>query len=70
LAATLYAIVIGVWLSSVPVQQASLAQGLETLWHPAMLIFLQLLWIVSFVFTGKSRVTESRLAIHVCQDKI
>jgi prolipoprotein diacylglyceryltransferase len=70
LAATLYAIIIGLWLARVPAQPASLAHGLETLWHPAMLLFLQLLWIVSFVFTGKSSVTESRLAIHVCQDKI
>lgn len=70
LAATLYAIVIGLWLSDVPVQAANLSQGLQALWNPAMLLFLQLLWIVSFIYTGKSSVTEARLAINVCHDKI
>jgi prolipoprotein diacylglyceryltransferase len=68
--ATAYALSIGFWLTDIPVQPASVTKGLQTLWDPGMLLFLQLLWIVGFVYMGKSSVTEARTEIHLCHDKI
>lgn len=68
--ATVYALSIGFWIAEVPVRDASIMHGLGTLWSPGMLLFLQLLWIISFIYTGKSSVTESDLEIHLCHDKI
>jgi hypothetical protein len=68
--ATAYALAIGLWLARVPVLEASITDGLEVLWHPGMLLFLQLLWIVSFIYTGRSSVTESNLQIRICREKI
>jgi prolipoprotein diacylglyceryltransferase len=70
IAATVYALSIGFWLADVPVLEASITDGIGVLWHPGMLLFLQLLWIVSFIYTGKSSVTGSNLEIHLCHDKI
>jgi hypothetical protein len=68
--ATVYALIIGFWLADVPVLEASIMDGLGVLWDPGMLLFLQLLWIVSFIYTGKSSVTGWNLEIHLCHDKI
>jgi prolipoprotein diacylglyceryltransferase len=47
-----------------------LTQGLATVWSPGALLALQVLGIVIFVYTGRSEVTQSRIDIHVCSDKI
>ena len=56
-----------------PVQalpSASLLLGLETLWHPGMVLFLLGLWLVTFLYYGRSLVTGSRLSLYVCHDRI
>ena len=45
-------------------------QGLAALWHPAMIIFLQVLWLGVFLYTGKSRVTGALLSFHVIKERI
>lgn len=47
-----------------------LKAGLALLWNPAAIIFLQLLWLVGFLATGRSHVTGSDLSFHVHQDRI
>lgn len=49
---------------------AILSQGLATLWQPAILLGLQLLGIIIFLYTGRSRVTASTLQFHVVSDKV
>ncbi len=44
--------------------------GLRVLWDPAMLVFLQILWVAIFLFTGKSQVTGCSMSFHVVRDKI
>ena len=46
------------------------AVGITALWHPAPLLFLQILWLAIFVHTGKSSVTGSTLSFHVHTDRI
>ena len=45
-------------------------QGLTTLWHPAIIIFLQVLWLGIFFHAGKSKVTEAVLSFHVIKEHI
>lgn len=47
-----------------------LAQGLSGLWDPAVLVALQALWAVVFLFTGLSVVTGSQLRFHVHADRV
>jgi hypothetical protein len=39
--------------------------GLSTLWNPAVILFLQALWVVIFVYTGRSRVTAAYVSFRV-----
>lgn len=47
-----------------------LAAGLSALWTPAMLLALQGLFIFAFLFTGRSEVTDSRIAFRVVRDRV
>jgi hypothetical protein len=44
--------------------------GFKALWNPPMLLLLQALWVASFLYTGRSRVTGSTLSFHVNKDRI
>jgi hypothetical protein len=48
----------------------SIAAGLKSLWQPSLIVFLQLLWITVFLYTGKSQVTGSQISFHVIRDRI
>jgi len=48
----------------------SLVSGLENLWNPAVIIFMLSLWIVIFIYMGKSRVTASLIDIKVQTNEI
>lgn len=50
--------------------QASLRKGLDSLWHPGMVLFFIGLWLVTFLYYGRSLVTGSRLSIYLCHDRI
>ena len=47
-----------------------LTKGLEILWSPGILISLQLLGLVIFLYTGRSEVTLSRLHIDVRHERV
>ena len=48
----------------------NLLLGLAALWNPVVLIFIVALWIVTFFYMGKSRVTASLINIYVQEKKI
>lgn len=48
----------------------SLTAGLGSLWNPLVLVVLQGLWLVLFVFTGRSSVTGAQLSFHVHHDRV
>lgn len=48
----------------------NIAAGLTTLWDPAVLIFLQLVWAGMFILTGRSAVTGSLISLHVVEDRV
>jgi prolipoprotein diacylglyceryltransferase len=58
---------------ALPEQQSSipdLAIGLHALWHPGMILSLQLIWVAIFLYTGRSKVTASHLTVSVVHDQI
>lgn len=47
-----------------------LGAALGILWDPGMILFLQGLWLVFFLYTGRSRVTGSTLDFFVRRDRV
>ena len=58
------------WLDTGDQPAASLAQGLEALWHPGLVLFLLGLWLTIFIYYGRSLVTGARMSLYVCRDRI
>src|SRR5262249_29489361 len=48
----------------------NLSLGLGVLIHPGVMLSLQVIWIVIFLYTGRSKVTVSRLAVAIDRDQI
>ncbi len=48
-----------------PYIASPLLHGLAALWHPAILLTLQMFWIASFLYTGRSQVTGATIHFHV-----
>jgi hypothetical protein len=65
LLAVLAAIGLACLPSPSPAATSSILMGLAALWHPAMLLFLQMLWIAAFLYTGRSQVTGATIRFHV-----
>ena len=68
--ACLYGLLIAYIFNITPAGTPDLALGLATIWNPAILIFLLVLWIATFFYMGKSRVTNSLIEIHVLRENI
>jgi hypothetical protein len=47
-----------------------LGGGIACLWHPGFLIFLQVIWLAIFFYTGRSTVTGAILSFHVHRERI
>lgn len=48
----------------------NIVSGLYMLWHPGVIVCLQALWAVTFLYTGCSRVTAARISFLVLRDRI
>lgn len=48
----------------------SVLNGLSTLWNPLVLLGLQALWVIVFLYTGRSVVTGSTVRFHLREDRI
>jgi hypothetical protein len=70
LASVLYSIIPLTIFHMPAMPQADIIKGLQALWHIEMLLFLQILWLVSFIYTGKSTVTNAVISFHVIKDRI
>ncbi|MEA3437456.1 MAG: prolipoprotein diacylglyceryl transferase [Thermodesulfobacteriota bacterium] len=63
------AVILPFFPSQHPVRPDIIA-GLKSLWTPGLILFIQGIWIVSFIFTGKSNVTGSSLSFHVIHENV
>lgn len=55
---------------SIPLSPPTVAIGVQSLWNPWVVLFLQGLWLTLFVFFGKSMVTGSAISFHLHEDRI
>lgn len=58
------------FLAHEPFAAPDLQAGLKSLWSPAMILFLQGIWVTIFFYTGRSTVTGATLSFHVHKDRI
>lgn len=65
-----YALCCAFYFNSVSSAMPQLALGLENLWQPGTLLFLQLIWFILFVYTGRSTVTGANLSFHIHRERI
>lgn len=65
-----YAVALAFVLSHEQTTLPDLSAGLESLWNPALILFLQGLWVLIFYYTGRSTVTGATLSFHVHHDRI
>ncbi|WP_321372405.1 prolipoprotein diacylglyceryl transferase family protein [uncultured Desulfuromusa sp.] len=65
-----YALICAYSFSSILTIHPMLVQGLQNLWQPATLMFLQIVWLILFIYTGRSTVTGANLSFHIHRDRI
>jgi len=65
-----YAIAVAYFLNQGPSAQPDLLTGFKSLWNPALILFLQGIWVIIFIYTGRSTVTGATLSFHVHNDRI
>lgn len=70
LAAVAYTGVILVVFPETNAAGINLDAGINALWTPGMILFIQAVWVLSFLHSGRSSVTGSRIAFHVVEDNI
>jgi prolipoprotein diacylglyceryltransferase len=49
---------------------ADLGAGLASLWNPVAILFLQGVWILIFLYTGRSMVTGSQISFHLRGERL
>jgi hypothetical protein len=69
-AGVVYAMAAAYVLVPDPIGVPDLSAGLKSLWSPALILFLQAIWILIFYYTGRSTVTGATLSFHVHRDRI
>ena len=47
-----------------------LMTGLASIWTPGMILFLQVLWLLIFLYAGRSRVTGAEISLSVIRDRV
>ena len=70
IAGVVYAVAAAWFLASEPTVTPDLTAGLRSLWSPALIPFLQGIWVMIFLYTGRSTVTGATLSFHVHRDRI
>jgi hypothetical protein len=66
----LYAIAAACLLTEKSAVAPDLSAGLASLWSPALILFLQGIWMTIFLYTGRSTVTGATLSFFVHRDRI
>jgi len=65
-----YSVAAALFIASSTTALPDLSAGLIVLWNPAMIFFLQGIWLMIFIYTGRSTVTGATLSFHVHTDRI
>ncbi|MFH1090587.1 MAG: prolipoprotein diacylglyceryl transferase family protein [Pseudomonadota bacterium] len=65
-----YSIFIALFFPALTGAAPRVAAGLMSLWDPAVILFLEALWIIVLLFLGRSQVTAATIHLHVVDSKI
>jgi prolipoprotein diacylglyceryltransferase len=68
--AVLYTLAIVMLWPAAQLSPPSIADGIILFWHPGIILGLQLLWLVFFLYFGRSTVTRSALSFELLQDRL
>ncbi len=60
-----YILIITLLFRSTTEQAPDIVYGLVSLWHPGIIVFIQVLWLMTFIYSGRSMVTASLVSIHL-----
>jgi prolipoprotein diacylglyceryltransferase len=66
----LYALTLAVALPTATATMPDVLLGLQGLWHPVMILLVEVLWVLVFLYTGRSMVTASTVSFDVVKDRI
>jgi len=69
-AAVLLAVLTAGFLPEPTNLKADIGLGLRELWNPMIILLLQTLWFITFVYMGRSTITFSHLSFHVNESHI
>lgn len=64
-----YAFAVSMIFPSMAVEPV-LKKGFDVVWHPGMILMIQSIWAVTFLYTGRSVVTGASLSFHVNKEQI
>lgn len=70
LGAVFYSLGLPPLLPNPPAIVPDIVSGILSIWTPSMILFIQLLWVSVFLYTGRSMVTRSSISFHVLEDRI
>lgn len=69
-AGILYAVVMVKIMGTEMTSPGKLSAGINILWQPELILFLQAIWCFIFIYTGRSRVTGAEISFHVHTDQV
>ncbi len=65
-----YVALLCLFMKEAPVIVPDVAGGIDVLWNPAVIFGLQILWLVFFLFFGRSTVTTSKVSFVLLKENI
>ena len=66
----IYAGLVLPFIPAAQVTETTITAGLADLWHPGMILFLQGVWLIAFLHTGRSNVTDASISFGVVESGI
>ncbi len=68
--AILYALLIVILFPAPPMVDPDIVRGLRSVWDPAMILFFQGIWLLGFLYTGRSKTTGAFMSFHVMEERV
>jgi prolipoprotein diacylglyceryltransferase len=68
--AVMYILVITLLFRAPHLGDPHIGDGLRQLWHPGVIVSLQILWLLFFVVFGRSTVTTARLSLDLVRERL
>jgi hypothetical protein len=70
ISAIIYSVGLASAFDAEPTAMPYVSEGIRAFWQPAIVLFLQALWVLVFLFFGKSMVTDAEINFRLRHDRI